>query len=197
MSAKTIRGEYYFRKTEMVAGFKFSEDGTFQFFFSYGAVDRSAAGTFSVEGNLLKLNSDKEPGKDFTVTAQSKQGEGYTLNFTHPQLYLTANIRCIFQSGDQREEVVSDSKGQVQTSIPACDNIYVQHLLYPDIVTQVKVAANQNNQFELSLNPSLEQLSFKGIDLTIEEDGSLSCLPNYFLPMPGIRFLSVGVITNR
>jgi hypothetical protein len=193
MTPTILEGEYYFRKTEMVAGFRFSVDGTFQFFFTYGAVDRSAAGTFSVEGNLLKLKSDKKPGKDFTVTNQSRQGEGYSLKFMHQNVYLTENIRCIFHVGDQRKEAISDSKGRVQIDIPQCESIYIQHLLYPDIVTQVKDTANQNNHFELSLNPSLEQFSFKGIDFTIEDDGSLSCHPNYFLPMQGIRFQPAGV----
>jgi hypothetical protein len=55
MAQKTVPGEYYFSRQEMVAGFKFSPDGRFEFFYSYGAVDRNASGTFSVEGDILKL----------------------------------------------------------------------------------------------------------------------------------------------
>ena len=189
---QNIQGEYYFRQTEMVAGFKFSEDWIFQLFFSYGALDRNAAGTFSVEGNLVKLKSEKEPGKDFTVNREFRQGEGYHLFFTHTNSMLVQNIRCFVLMGDKREEAVTDSHGRIQLDIPHCDSIYLQHLLYPDIVTLVKSPENINNHFELSLNPSLEQVSFKGIDFTIEEDGSLSCLPNYFMSMPGIRFLTAG-----
>lgn len=69
MSQHKIEGEYYFRKMEMASGFNFTADGKFQFFFSYGAVDRNATGTFSVTGNTLQLKSDKEPGKDFSVTS--------------------------------------------------------------------------------------------------------------------------------
>jgi hypothetical protein len=191
-----IQGEYYFRQTEMVAGFKFSDDGTFQFFFSYGAVDRHAAGTFSVEGNLVKLKSGKEPGKDFTVNREFRQGEGYHLVFTHTNSMLVQNIRCFFLVGDKREDAITDSQGRIQLDIPHCDSIYVQHLLFPDIVTLVKSTDNKNNHFELSLNPSLEQVSFKGIDFTIEEDGTLSCHPNYFMPMPGIRFLATAASSN-
>ena len=64
----------------MASGFNFSADGKFEFFFTYGAVDRSAAGTFTVAGDTLKLKSNKEPGKDFSITGQSKQGKGYTLS---------------------------------------------------------------------------------------------------------------------
>ena len=192
MEKQIIQGEYYFRQTEMVAGFKFSADGKFQFFFSYGAVDRSATGTFSVEGNLVKLKSDKEPGKDFIVNREFRQGEGYHLVFQDVNSMIVQNIRCFVLMGEKREETVTDSEGHIHLDIAHCDSIFVQHLLFPDIVTLVKSPDNKNNHFELSLKPSLEQLSFKGIDFTIEEDGALSCFPNYFLPMPGIRFLAAG-----
>ena len=102
MSQTKILGEYAFRKTEMIAGFNFTAAGTFQFFFSYGAVDRSAAGTFTVEGNTIKLTSNKEAGKDFTVTAQSKDATGYTINFTHANKYLLQNIYCKWRKTGSR-----------------------------------------------------------------------------------------------
>ena len=92
MSQTTIEGEYYFRKMEMASGFNFSKDGKFQFFYTYGAVDRTASGSFIVEGDTLKLKSDKEPGKDFTITSQSMQGNGYSIIFKHPNKYLVEKI---------------------------------------------------------------------------------------------------------
>ena len=189
MSQTKLQGEYFFRKTEMVAGFNFSAAGTFQFFYSYGAVDRSAAGTFMVEGNTIKLQSSKEPGKDFTVTAQSKEATGYTIRFNHPNKYLLSHILCIFFIDGKKQEGITDNNGKVHVDLAHCDSIYAQHLLYPDMVTLIKDADNNNNSFTCSLNPSLEQVSFKGIDLTIEKDGALSWLPNYFLEMPGMKFI--------
>jgi hypothetical protein len=188
MSQTKIEGEYFFRKTEMVAGFNFTAAGTFQFFFSYGAVDRSATGSFTVEGNVVKLKSDKEPGKDFTVTSQSKEATGYTIRFNHPNKYLLNHILCIFFIDGKKQEALTDSNGQVHVDLAHCDSIYTQHLLFPDIVTLIKDAGNQNNSFTCTLNPSLEQVSFKSIDLTIEKDGALSWLPNYFLEMPDVKF---------
>ena len=189
MAQPPVQGEYYFRKQEMVAGFNFSPDGKFQFFFSYGAVDRSATGTFIVTGDTLKLKSDKQPGEDFKLTAQSRQDTGYAILFDHPNKYLLKDIRCIFVADGKKQELFSDANGEVHTDIPGCDTIYVQHLLYPDILTLVKDKANKNNRFSLRLNPSLEQVSFKGIDFKIESDGRISCLPNYFMEMEGIEFI--------
>ena len=189
MSQTTIQGEYYFRKTEMASGFNFSADGKFEFFFTYGAVDRSSSGTFTVAGDTLKLKSNKEPGKDFSITGQSKQDKGYNLTFNHPNKYLVSNILCLFIKDGKEQTVTTGNDGKVHIDLPDCDTIYVQHLLYPDILTLVKDKANNNNHFILSLNPSLEQVSFKGIDLTIVDDKTLSCLSNYFLPMPDIKFI--------
>jgi hypothetical protein len=83
---------------------------------------------------------------------------------------------------------MTDSKGRVEIDLTHCDTIYAQHLLYPDVVTLIKDSNNKNNRFTCTLNPTLEQLSFKGIDLIIENDRSLTWLPNYFMDMPGVHF---------
>ena len=49
---------------------------------------------------------------------------------------------------------------------------------------------NENNRFILTLNPSLAQVSFKGIDLKIEDGKTLTCIPNYFMDIPKIKFVS-------
>lgn len=189
MSQQKIQGEYYFRKMEMASGFNFKPNGKFEFFFSYGAIDRSATGTFSVEGDTLKLKSDKEPGKDFTITGQSKEAKGYTLIFKDANKYLVQNILCIFLADGKKEQAYTNDNGEIHIDLAHCDTIYVQHTLYPDIATLVKDKTNNNNRFTLSLNPSLEQVSFKGIDFKIENDKSLTCMPNYLLPMEDIKFI--------
>ncbi len=191
MSQTIVQGEYYFRKQEMVAGFNFSVDGRFQFFFSYGAVDRSATGTFSVAGDTIKLKSDKQAGKDFTVTDQVRASTGYTIKFEHPNKYLLTNIRCSFFVGTEKRDEYTNSNGEVHIDLPHCDKIFVYHELYPDIVTLVKDEQNNNHKFTLTLNSSLEQVSFKGIDLKIENDSTLTCLPNYFMQLEGIEFVKL------
>jgi hypothetical protein len=173
----------------MVAGFNFSPGGKFEFFYSYGAVDRTATGSFFIEGDTLKLKSDKEGGKDFTITKQSKQGKGYTITFEHPNKYLLKNIVCIFFVDGKKTEIYTDDNGVAKTDLPRCDKIYAQHTLYPDIITLIKDERNDDNNFTLMLNPSLEQVSFNGIDFKIVNDKEITCMPNYFMPIEGISFI--------
>lgn len=183
-----ILGEYVFSRQEMVAVFNFSSDNRFKFFLSYGAVDRIATGTFSVEGDILKLKSSKQPGKDFSVAEQSKSGTGYTIRFRDDNRYLLSNICCTFFIGSNRYEEFTDHNGEIKVDFAHCDKIYVQHMLYPDIVTLIKDVQNDNNKFICTINPSLVQVSFKSIDLEIEDENTITCMPNYLMMFEDIQF---------
>jgi len=182
-------GEYYFRKMEMAAGFKFTRDGRFEFFYTYGAVDRSATGKFTVDGDTVKLKSDKEPGRDFTVTGQIKQGQGYNLVFKHSNKYLLKNIVCIFVANGQAQQAFSDENGELHVDLAHCDTIYVVHNLFPDVPTLVKDEKNENNNFTLELKPSLEQVSFKDMYFKIIDDKTISCINNYIIDASDVKFV--------
>ena len=106
-SQTTIQGEYNFHRQEMVAGFDFLPEGKFNFFFSYGAFDRTATATFLVKEDTIKLKSSKEAGKDFTISHQVKTGTGYSIKFINDNKYLLTNIRCSFFIGtDKSREIL-------------------------------------------------------------------------------------------
>ena len=90
-NGKTLIGEYLFNKMEMAAGFNFTKDGKFQFFYTYGASDRNATGTYTIEGDTLKLHSDKEPGNDFTIDKQTKKDSHIEIHVNGPNKNLTSS----------------------------------------------------------------------------------------------------------
>lgn len=184
---KTLQGEYYLHIHEMGSAFNFTKDGTFEFYFSYGAIDRTANGTYSIERDTLKLHSDKEPCKDFPITKQDKKGKGYTIKVSDPNTYLLKYIKCMYFVGDVEKEVRTDDQGMVHIDEPHCDKIYLQHELFPDVASLIKDTDNENTNFEVTLSPSLVNVSFKGIDFIIDGN-SISCLPNYFMPYDNIRY---------
>ncbi len=189
MSAQSIKGEYRLRGIpETASGFRFSADGRFDFFFIYGAVDRNASGTYTVEGDTIKLHSDKEPGKDFPITSQQRKGNNYTIKVSDANVYLLRNVIAIYFNGDTREVAYSDDDGIILINEKSVDTIYLRHELFPDIPSLIKDKNNENNYFEVSLSPSLGAVSFKGIDLAIDGK-ALTCLPNYFMPFENITYV--------
>ncbi len=189
MDAQPVSGEYYLTGVpEMASGFNFTVDGQFGFFYVYGAVDRMATGTFTVEGNTIKLQSDKVPGKDFDILKESRKGSGITIRIINENPVLASNVRCIYFVNEEQNETYADDQGRIFIDAPDCGKVYVQHGIYPDIATLVRDENNKNNYFELALNPDIQKVSFKGIDFTIDGD-AITCIPNYFMPMSNIRFV--------
>lgn len=188
MAQSKFQGEYSFHMQEMVAAFNFTSDGKFEFYYSYGAADRTATGNFTIEGKTIKLKSNKEAGKDFTTTQQSKAGKGFTIKFEDDNKYLLNEIRCSFFIAGVRHDEYTNENGEVKVDYPNCDSIFVFHQLFSDFATLIKDEKNENNNFTLTLNPSLAQVSFKGIDFTIVDDHTISCMHNYLIPLEDIKF---------
>ena len=189
MSAQNIHGEYHLQGVQDAAGgFRFTKEGTFEFFFIYGVVDRAATGKYSVQGNLVKLDSDKEPGKDFPITTQSKSGKGYTIQVSDPNTYLLRNIICVYYIDGKENVAYSDDNGLISIDAPHVDKIMLVHELFADVPSVIKDEANENNHFEVTLSPSLAMVSFEGVDFTLEGK-TLTCLPNYVLPFQHVTFI--------
>lgn len=187
LHAQSVQGIYTFHRQEMVASFRFNADNTFDFFYSYGAADRTAAGTFTTIGDTVKLKSKKVAGNDFEILSQSKKGKAIKIKVTDKNPYLVSNVSAIVLNGGDRHYFESDKEGMITIDLKSCDTIYIKHELFPDIPTLIKDANNSNNYFELALKPSLGEVSFKGIDLFLN-DSALTCYPNYFIPFENIRF---------
>src|SRR5215831_8423666 len=78
MNAQAIAGEYYMQGVmETASGFKLDKDSTFQFFFSYGALDRFGSGKWSFHDNKIILNSKPYPGRDFKLVNSTKNSQNF------------------------------------------------------------------------------------------------------------------------
>lgn len=167
-----IPGTYLLRGVpETAAGLRFAADHTFEFFFSYGAADRYASGTYTQKDSIIILNGDKIPGKDFTVSKSSKQGSVTTIKVNAPNELLKDKIICIFYKNGQPELNYTDRNGiSVYTS--RADSVQLVHPLYPDEPTVIAFLSfpEDHNFFELSLQPEMEQLSFLQIPVEIKEN---------------------------
>lgn len=172
----------------MASGFEFRADSTFQFFYTYGASDRFATGTWSAHGDTIRLKSRKEAGRDFKVEKQSKKGKEYQIRIVDKNPILIDGVRCFAFSGARKELFESSRNGEITIPWATCDTLYLQHPYFPDIATLIKDVKNNNRSFEVSLSPTLMEVSFKSILFWKNGDGSLGCHPNYFMPMENIRY---------
>ncbi|CAN5534101.1 hypothetical protein BH10BAC3_BH10BAC3_37120 [soil metagenome] len=100
------------------------------------------------------------------------------------------NIRCSFFIGKERRDEYTDENSLIEISLPYCDTIYAFHQLFPDMSSGIKDKKNDSNHFVVSLNPSLGQVSFKGIAYKVDGNKLIALMPNYIFPMEGVIFIN-------
>jgi hypothetical protein len=191
MDQQNFPGIYHFQRQELVASFYFPDQERFEFFYSYGAADRTATGTYTLDGTTVKLKSDKAAGNDFTIIRQEKRGGPITIKVTDPNPMLAEYVRALYFVNGQQLDTICNRMQEIIIPETPVGKIYLQHQLFPDVACQIKDDSSENDYFEVGLNPSLQQVSFKGIDLFITDEG-LTCHPNYLLPIEGILFRKKG-----
>jgi hypothetical protein len=99
---------------------------------------------------------------------------------TCPISALVNNVQCVFEKGNQRDIQYSNDDGFAYSSLENCDNIFVLHLLYPDSMTAVvkgRDTTDHNNRYELTLNPSLEEVCLTDFKLLMKGDTLTGNLP--------------------
>jgi len=170
----------------MAAGFVFTAD-SFKFYYYYGACERFAEGSFAVNKDTIVLKSNKTPGDDFTIVKQSTTAGRFVIKVIDPNRYITQYVSCFVITGEKTEQFSADHNGIIVFDAEQNSTVYVRHELFPDIPTLIKDEHNASNYFEVTLKQSLEQLSFKGIELFIKGD-VLTWHPNYFIGEENVRF---------
>ena len=179
---RLLEGVYRLRNDhEMVAEFHFTAAGRFEFAFSYGAVDRGAEGSYTIDNHHIILHSDKTPGKDFDITHSERKGTGFTIQISDPNPWFRRDVICIFKKGDKYDQRVSNEDGIAHSTMTECDSIFVGHNLFPDVMTVIKDPHDTtNNHFELTPNVSLVYLSFKDVSPRIDKDTITVEMPALF-----------------
>lgn len=77
-SASQLVGTYDGHQMEMAVGLELRADGRFDYGLSYGALDESASGTWSVDGGNVLLTSDPVTPPRFTLLEQRPASDGKT-----------------------------------------------------------------------------------------------------------------------
>lgn len=166
-----LPGEFYLTGVpEMASGFKFSEDGDFQFFYSYGASDRTAEGHCKIIDNLLVLQGNKIPGKDFNLVQKTHLGNGITIQINHPDKMFVANVVCFLYADNEPVIVETGANGIAKFKQEKASKIELIHALFPDVPTVLDIKNEAADYFEFSLNLSLEQVVFDNVKLSIKNN---------------------------
>jgi hypothetical protein len=169
----TVSGEYYLRGVmETASGFKLNEDSTFEFFFSYGALDRSGHGNWKLKDNRVILNSSKPNGQSFLlVNNKHEDNDLMTIKILDDNAFFLSSVYAIVKSGNKPVESLTNKTGIVTFPKQPVDSIMLLFEFAPE-KTAVFTFNNNNkedNYFEFRFDPTVLDVFFEDLSLTIDE----------------------------
>lgn len=167
-----ITGEYYLKGVmETASGFKLNPDSTFEFFFSYGALDRTGAGAWQKKDDKV-IFSSKPGSKGFTLINSNSVDDGkITIKISDPNPSLRSHVYALLKSGDKQSEEFTDKNGIISFPKQAVDSILLILEFCPEKVFVFTNEHKSHNNFEFRFEKDMMEVFFDNLSLTLNEEG--------------------------
>lgn len=168
-----MQGEYFLRGVmETASGFKINPDSTFEFFFSYGALDRFGTGTWKAENGTIIFNSRSRPPKDFALLKSEKRaGNQLVIRIIDNNEFIVRYVDAVLKNGSKIVEESTNQKGIIQVANQPLDSIGLIFRLCPDRFSTFPVPSRDHNYFEFKFEPWIAEVFFDDFELKVEDDG--------------------------
>jgi hypothetical protein len=173
-SKPMVPGDYYINVREMASAIRFNPDGTFEFFFIYGSVDREGKGTWIQDGENLLLNSPAKQTPDFILKeAKHTEADQLVIQVSDANAMILRYVQCRVKTATGDLDGGSDESGKITFGKTPVQEIALLHELWPNEPTVFKVADPTFNYFAFTISPSIVQVVFKDLILQIKDDHNL------------------------
>jgi len=168
-----LAGEYQLRGVmEMGSGFELSPDFSFQFYFSYGALDRSAEGTWTVKDNNIIFNSRVKHDKDFALLSSKKTADdSIIIKIIEPNAFFLSHVYCMLSSGEQKFEAMSNNQGEIWLPKKEVNSLSLAFEFSPERRSVFTVSDLSHNYFEFRFEPWVLDVVFNEFSLEIDGKG--------------------------
>jgi hypothetical protein len=169
----TVTGEYYLQGVmETASGFRLNADGTFNFFFSYGAMDREGEGHWKQQDSTIIFNSTQKSGHDYSLLQSKKQnGSGVMVKISHANSMFKKMVHAIIISGNTEERAGANEEGIIVFHSPVADSISLLFELAPEKKFVFAVKDITHNYFEFAFDPNIMEVLFNDFKLQLTETG--------------------------
>ena len=169
----TVVGEYYLRGVmETASGFKLNPDSTFEFFFSYGALDRLGKGTWQKKDDEIVFSSAKTGQKDFSlINSNTVANDKVTIKIMDENPSLRSHVYAIIKSGDKQLEGMTNSQGEIIFSKMTVDSIKLILEFCPEKIFIFSNSNKQHNNFDFRIEQDIMEVFFDHLALRLNEEG--------------------------
>ena len=166
-------GEFHLQgQREMASGFLLYPDNSFEFFFSYGALDRQAYGQWKQIDNTVLLQTSKAPLSDFELVESSHPGnyEGILIKLPAAAPMLLAYLQCSLEDGKENSWKPFSQKGYLHFAPQPFARITLLFEFCPERLSVIQVPNTEDTHFTLQVTPTLTNVYFDRLLLHIGDD---------------------------
>ncbi|MBG9377828.1 hypothetical protein I5907_16430 [Panacibacter sp. DH6] len=154
---------------EVASGFKLNTDSSFEFYFSYGALDRSGSGKWRINGDKIIFNSAAWPGRDFRlIQSEFEPGAPVTIiiksqnNMLLPYVYGYAD-----EIKNNEYPVNANSHGEIRLKTTNADSLHLLFEFVPERVSSFKTDTHEHNIFTFTFEAWLFEFFFNNLELSV------------------------------
>jgi len=168
----SMEGEYNLRGVmETASGFKLNTDSTFQFYFSYGALDRYGSGTWKKVDSTIIFDSRPQPGKDFALIKCEKVSDKFlTIRMMDNNKILLRYVDVLFMKGNITIEESANDAGIIQIPYQPFDSLALIFTLCPDRYSTFPISNKELNYMEFRFEPWIPEVFFRNFILKLESN---------------------------
>lgn len=172
MFKKTIEKIAGFYKLQEVkttdSGFKLNPDGSFRFFFTYGAVDRYGAGNWTIDNDQVILQSRPWSGKDFASVDGKPINEDFIVTkIVGGNPVLLGHVYFSLRNGETGSWIKTNDRGEAAFPMQAVTTISMVFEYCQERFTNFNIENPANNYFEFRFEPWLMEVFFTNFPLKI------------------------------
>ena len=166
-----IAGTYYLQRVrETASGFKLNPDGTFQFFFTYGALDRYGIGAFVIQDEKVILQSRPWSGRDFALINSDTSGRGITVKITDKNPAFQKRVFASLKNGEDGSFQTPDTRGEMHFPDNEAGMITLAFEFVPERFTFFPVENKEHNYFEFRFEPWIMEVFFNSFPLKVKRN---------------------------
>ena len=168
-----VPGIYYLeRQMEMASGFKINADNTFEFFFTYGALDRFGKGKWEVKDHEIILNSTSKFTHDFELvkTKTIDDNDSITIQINTENEMIPKSFYAQIGTEGKMDGAPTDGKGLVKIPKREFDNIILMFEFSAERQSIFTITDKTANYFEFKLLPTVWEVFFENFPLEFSKD---------------------------
>jgi len=167
----TIAGEYSLSGVmETASGIQLNEDSTFQFYFTYGALDRYGSGKWNIKNDSIVFNSKPFPGKDFRIVDSGLIKNNFTtIKIKNTNTALYRFVYCFFKTSSGDALLNADSNGTIVLPNKT-DTLNLLFELSAERISTFLVNNSRYNSYTFNFEPWALEVSFKRFGLLYSHD---------------------------